>query len=330
MFHPLPNLCNGMLPVLSNSTDGAVSAHAHSFYAHHTSKHTPAPYGGIILHMESHGALYSPHIPRYLISYPTNGSKNIETLIVPDYMICAMFLDPDARVILHCQHSDDLIVSSFADVALSALVQMTSNYGVQLMYDMLSRVIILCIDLTDKPSHIVRMLCLMLIRNLMLRHDFYHKLANFTKLEPLHLCPLIIVVKNVISVFGNLNKYINQCRHNKAKGQDLVPVQHFPEHPITPHDEHGFSQSNVLKSNNKIVQKPLIGGGKLSTKFEGQELATMGISGVSTNSLAGCQIYKFVNYMAQANVEAHSVNQKTFICYCTLDYLAPRLTQAQL
>jgi len=164
----------------------------------------------------------------------------------------------------------------------------------------------------------------------MLRHDFYHKLANFTKLKPLHLCPLIIVVKNVISVFGNLNKYINQCRHNKAKGQDLVPVQHFPEHPITPHDEHGFSQSNVSKSNNKIVQKPLIGGGKLSTKFEGQELATMGISGVSTNSLAGCQIYKFVNYMAQANVEAHSVNQKTFICYCTLDYLAPQLTQAQL
>jgi hypothetical protein len=96
MFHPLPNLRNGMLPVLSNSTDGAVSAHAHSFYAHHTSKHTPAPYGGIILHTESHEALYSPHIPRYLISYPTNGSKNIETLIVPDYMICAMFLDSDA------------------------------------------------------------------------------------------------------------------------------------------------------------------------------------------------------------------------------------------
>jgi hypothetical protein len=68
--------------------------------------------------MESHGALY-PHIPRHLISHPKNASGNAVTQIVSDYMVCMAFVDTDVRVIFHCQHSDNLSILSFSDVAFS-------------------------------------------------------------------------------------------------------------------------------------------------------------------------------------------------------------------
>jgi hypothetical protein len=328
-----PNLLNSTLPVLLSSTTGANGAnptHAYPPHTHIASQHTPAPYGSIILHTESHGALYSQNIPRYLISYPTNAYGNAVTRIVPDYMVCTAFLDPDVRVILHCRHSDDLIVYSFSDVAFSTIIQTMSICVVQLMFDMLLWATILCIDVADKPPLVIRMLRLVFMRNLMLKHDFYCKAAHFNNLDAVCLCPITIVVQNVTIYFGHLCKLIRQYQQWSVKKQVLSTAQKISKQHVVTDNINESGQSNSAATSEKNVHHWPIGGGKLSTSFLGHELDSMMISDVSNNNLVANQKYKFLDYMVEVHVKARNANVKTLVCNCDLAYLVPQLTQTQL
>jgi hypothetical protein len=116
-----------------------LSARMGIFAYNNASGYTPAPYGSIVLHTESHGALYSPSIPRYSVSHLPDTPDIVAVSVVPKYMICMTFLDPYSRVTLHCHSSENLTISSFTDVAVSAVLRVAQSRAMQSLVDVVTR-----------------------------------------------------------------------------------------------------------------------------------------------------------------------------------------------
>ena len=246
-----------------------------------------APNRSIILHTGSHWALYPAHILRFTISYPTDGLDPVVTSPVPDYMVCVETLDIRAGIILRCESSETITVLTFSDVIISVILNVMCSPNTQQIIksflDMSLRAIILCVDVSDKPSVVIRTLRLTLERNLRLKHDF------FPLLILLYTSKLAVMQPTIVTICSMLKfevRYLFATFMRKS-GPEKLKFTAFKT-------KHTRQKSAFLNTNNcdsQLVSQiglPVInelqmhiGGGKSNMPFMGSELAIMEVTGIS-------------------------------------------------
>jgi len=298
----------------------------------------PAPTWSIILHMERHGALYSMPIPKFTISYPTSFHDPVVMSVTSDYMVCAEYLDVNSHIILHCRSSDTLQVSSFFEFVVSIISNVAHNNNMKrmivLFVDAGLRAIALSIDLSDRPIFLVRTLCLVLQRNMWLKHDFY---ALFVRIKSVKVGFTISFVTVIYS--GVYSEVIHLYALIKCKWL-LDNIYFFSTSKYTCQGPASLYQkifkfSSDPQSLDKSTKKEIklqseVGGGRTHLPFTGGELSNLKVVDLRQASLDLNNKYKFISYMTEAHAKARSSHGKYIIGDCNLIYLIPRLTFSQL
>ena len=141
----------------------------------------PAPDGSMIVHTKSLPALHSPHMWRFVIYYPSSPDDSITVVTVGDHMICNAYIDIEGHTLLHCPVTSIVVpVASFKDLVLKLITDIffklwnnSSILHLQIaIIDMTSRMLVLSIDLSSNLSTVIHDLCLKLLQQIMLKHDF--------------------------------------------------------------------------------------------------------------------------------------------------------------
>ena len=292
------------------------STHMGIFTCHNAFGYTPAPYGSIVLHTESLGALYFQSIPRYHISYASDRPDDVVVSVVPDYMTCMTFLDAYSRITLHCHNSGNLTVSSFADVAVSTVLRVAQSRAMQLLVDVTSRLTILCLDMSDKPPLVIRMMCLIFERSFMLKHDFRWKHILITNFNPLHVRPYVVICTALSSSGKVMENWIGTCHQNKTHSKFLHHKnlsQNISGTVLAYNTKHSSEHSKISN------QFHFYGGGK-SLIFSSDELHPYALADLQE------QQYQFLRCVKKDTKQSTVLGDGDILCSVPLNILTPKLT----
>ena len=273
------------------------------------SGYNPAPIGSIIINPRSYRALYFAYGPMPVVRHHLLG-EHMYSDFVPEFVSCEQHLDVDARLILHC-YSANVTTTSFPDILRSFVKGTIQRLGIAVS-DMSSRILVLCVDLSVRPSSLVRRLSAIHVRNLVRKHDYLVLNVSSRLFCPSHTCITICAI--TCGEARRCYKWWNTiCDAPIRKMKGAPNEKTNTTNGITDHYSDiggGINPTNYLTLSQLLEYK---------TDWSADPPHNPNIN------------YKLKAYMVETHARTRYARRKdVIVCICPLSFLVPKLTVIQL